>query len=530
MKVFPERFRAFSRQWEDLGFFPRFSIVAFEICLLIHLISSSIGWNRMIDDFHSFRQCQTAISTYYTVKDGFHLAYETPVMGKPWPIPMEFPLFQWLVAGTVMALHTPLDQTGRSWSLLFFYLSLLPVYALLGYWVKEMEKKLFILCFILLNPIYLFWPRTFMIESLALFLGCLYILATAKTLLSPESWKARFFSTLLLGSLAALVKVTSWAVCCFPCSLIVLWALYHGFLKKAGLPGPRRSLVLGILILLVPLCAAIGWAHFTDQVKSLNPQADDFLTSNSRSQKDWIFGTLAQRVSLPEWGQIFDNPHFPDWRGGAYRGMAVFFLLAVLGLALPGRRWAKAACLGCFLLPLFFFTNLYFIHDYYFYANSLFFSIFIGLAFLALGEAAPHRPVRYLAVLPIALVLALSYESYLRYYHIFRAPRTNTELISRVVREHTDEGGVVLVYGFDWDSTIPYYSQRRALMDRSNLPLGDPRTQKSLAALGGDRIDGMLVYERMDPGFILERLRYFRLDPLPYALPGYLFFAKNRRP
>ena len=27
----------------------------------------------------------------------FRLAYETPVLGKPWSIPMEFPLYQWTV-------------------------------------------------------------------------------------------------------------------------------------------------------------------------------------------------------------------------------------------------------------------------------------------------------------------------------------------------------------------------------------------------------------------------------------------------
>ena len=53
------------------------------ICLVIHFIFSMVGWNNSILDHHGFRQSQTAITSYYFIKDGFRLAYETPVLGAP---------------------------------------------------------------------------------------------------------------------------------------------------------------------------------------------------------------------------------------------------------------------------------------------------------------------------------------------------------------------------------------------------------------------------------------------------------------
>src|SRR5580658_9431992 len=86
----------------------KYSPLILEICFFVHLVFSIMGWNHNLEDYYGFRQCQTAISTYYTIKDGFKINYETPVLGKPWSIPMEFPLYQWVVAAAVMVFHTPL--------------------------------------------------------------------------------------------------------------------------------------------------------------------------------------------------------------------------------------------------------------------------------------------------------------------------------------------------------------------------------------------------------------------------------------
>ena len=49
---------------------------------------------------------------------GSFLRYETPVLGPPWSLPFEFPLYQGIVAGLAKIFSTPLDQTGRFVSIL----------------------------------------------------------------------------------------------------------------------------------------------------------------------------------------------------------------------------------------------------------------------------------------------------------------------------------------------------------------------------------------------------------------------------
>jgi hypothetical protein len=51
--------------------------------------------NQPLIDRHEFRQTQTALSALF-MQPGLEglLNYETPVLGAPWSIPFEFPLFQ----------------------------------------------------------------------------------------------------------------------------------------------------------------------------------------------------------------------------------------------------------------------------------------------------------------------------------------------------------------------------------------------------------------------------------------------------
>ncbi len=103
----------------------------FVACALYNLYGSSIGWSRPILDAHGFRQTQTAINVYYMLRGSPRLFYEDPVLGPPWASPIEFPIFQWIVAAIAATFGTPLDQTGRFVSLLFFWSALLVAYRLL---------------------------------------------------------------------------------------------------------------------------------------------------------------------------------------------------------------------------------------------------------------------------------------------------------------------------------------------------------------------------------------------------------------
>src|SRR5579871_2832020 len=56
------------------------------------------GINQPIADLHQFRQTQTAITAYWIWRGGPLIAYQTPVLGYPWSVPFEFPVYQYLLA------------------------------------------------------------------------------------------------------------------------------------------------------------------------------------------------------------------------------------------------------------------------------------------------------------------------------------------------------------------------------------------------------------------------------------------------
>jgi len=89
-------------------------------------------------DLHSFRQTQTALTSYWFSSSGWRLDYWTPVAGAPWSIPFEFPVYQALVAFVSDMLGSPLDKTGRLVSY-FFLLVLMRKYRML-YLLTLLEK------------------------------------------------------------------------------------------------------------------------------------------------------------------------------------------------------------------------------------------------------------------------------------------------------------------------------------------------------------------------------------------------------
>ena len=82
---------------------------------------------------HEFRQAQTALITdYIDRQNNFGVYYETPILGKPWAFPLEFPFYQWVVVGVKRVLGIRDFEAARTVSLSCFYLALPAFYILLG--------------------------------------------------------------------------------------------------------------------------------------------------------------------------------------------------------------------------------------------------------------------------------------------------------------------------------------------------------------------------------------------------------------
>jgi hypothetical protein len=144
-------------------------LVCFDVFILIY------GINNGINDLHGFRQSQTALTAYWLDREPHGLAYVTPVLGYPWSVPFEFPVYQWIVV-LLMKAGVPLVIGGRLVSFAAFVACLVPLKVMARDFNVPNRAFLFIAAIYLACPFYIFWSRTFMIETTAL-LFSLYWLA-----------------------------------------------------------------------------------------------------------------------------------------------------------------------------------------------------------------------------------------------------------------------------------------------------------------------------------------------------------------
>jgi len=167
---------------EDTIMQNKFIVFCLFIVICLNIYFSSVGFFNPLLEHYAFRQTQTAISAYYYLKEGFTLNYITPVLGAPWSIPFEFPTYQFIVAGFSYLTTIPLEAAGRLISIIFFYLALGYIYKILSLYFFDKILRLIPIIFLLVCPQYIFWSRTFMIESTALFfvVGHFYYLLKLK--------------------------------------------------------------------------------------------------------------------------------------------------------------------------------------------------------------------------------------------------------------------------------------------------------------------------------------------------------------
>ena len=425
----------------------------FLACLTFCLFAASRDWHQTLLEDQPFRQTQTAITTYYMIGHAPKLAYETPVVGPPWAIPYEFPLYQWLVALLVSVGHTALDPTGRLVSLAFFLAGLAAVYRLLGEMGLGREKRLVVLSLLLVSPYYVYWSRSFLIESTAFCFGMWYLALGVAFLKMPR--KATGLGALAAGTLGALVKVTTFAG--FFLGVFLAWAFLWLTSYRARRPWSAlwRAGLRYLAITVPPVIIVLWWTRFADGQKELN-SIGHYLTSQALMV--WHFGTWRQRLDGVTWERLYlwYNPALGQ--------------LACLGVCLPalcvaGRRREILACLILGLSGPLVFTSLYFHHEYYLYASLAFFVAAIAFALIALWERGGvwRRTGQALLVLVIGLGLYRYYDT----YYPRQQSRARTQWLAEVfqdVQKVSRRDDVVLVVGCDWDSAIPYYSRRRALM------------------------------------------------------------------
>jgi hypothetical protein len=408
-----------------------------------------LGLFQPLLDMHSFRQTQTALSAYWLWHGGPWLAYETPVLGYPWSIPFEFPLYQYLVA-LLRLVGIPIDVGGRLVSFAFYIGSLWPL-ALLFRALRLGRTAFLSLCLLFLSaPIYLFWGRTVMVESCALFFGLLWLALLACFLRTPRPWL--LLGTIAVGAAAILAKATTFPAFLFLGALLIL---HH--VRREGFSTPqRRPLLLAVTAFVVPVVIGYGWVVYSDAIKVQNPFGV-LLTSTELS--GWNWGSWSQRMSGRFWLDMVLLRAFPDILGYGFP-----IALMVTGAALASRRYAlpMIAAMLAFLVPFALFTNLHLVHTYYQNANAIFLLAAVGFGIASVMEAGHRRIGAAILVLVVALQLAFFWRR--------DAPLLTADLsqdatyrIAMIARDKTPPQSALIVVGDDWSSLIPYYAERRSL-------------------------------------------------------------------
>ena len=130
----------------------------------MHFFVARQGWENSGLLGHGFRQAQTAITIDAMRQDGFRLDYATPVLGKPWSIPMGFSLYQWLAVQVGELTGWSTAQAGRAVSLASFYLELPALWLVLRSIGAGRGRACLLLLPVLATPVYIFYSRAVLIE------------------------------------------------------------------------------------------------------------------------------------------------------------------------------------------------------------------------------------------------------------------------------------------------------------------------------------------------------------------------------
>lgn len=465
-------------------------IVLLAVAAIVRL--PSLG-QQLVETVHGFRETQTAYPAVLYAKDGIDLLHpHLPVLGPPFEVPFEFPLFQ-AMAAVPLALGMPADATLRTMGLASFLLTALLLWLLLRRMASETTATTAVIV-LLFSPFSLLWSRSATIEYLA----------TAGTLtwvLGLIEWSrgggTRWWYLSVLGGLVGMsVKVTT----------AVFWMLPAILVAAPGSGGGLSAFVRHrldlryVLALAIPLIAAIAWTRHADAIKAAS-EATAFTTSAALTE--WNFGTIPQRLSMENWLTIWDR-------------IATTVIGLPLVAFLPVALWATArsrarlfwiAVVLTSVLPIVTFFNLYLAHDYYLAAISPSIAALIGLGVARVAEMRSARWWRGSVVglvtvaLGVAAVVAAPY--WTRMFGPPADPFNDLPVAAELAVVSRDDD-LVLVVGRDW-SPVPFYYSRRRGLALSSYVLGT----KTALNLPGQGYRVLASYDpTTDPLWVLREWRW----------------------
>ncbi len=395
-----------------------------------------------------FRQTQTAITVWTFVAEGIRpFAYETPVFGPPWRLPIEFPVFQIVAALLVKAGVDNIDVACRLANLLFFYLSAAALYALCRTSIESRSATVCILLTYVWLPFTIFWSRTAMIDyaSVAFALAYLYWLSQWVERRGVLPW----LLATGCGALTCLTKPTTLPIV----AIALSWMAWRRRDKwRELLPGLLAAIV-------IPLMVGALWGEYADRIRRGSPATAWLTTDVLRS---WSLGTWAQRSQWNNWRLILDRLESTFLPAG-YAVFPLVGLVRALRARSNGAAFVITMVLGAFVAVVVFF-NLYREHNYYLMAVSPAVAIATGFGVHWLWELIRYAPARWVLAIVGLCVWQWNAQAYLAPAFSVRYEDDLTYRVGRAIAEVTAPDERIIVEDHDWFPDYLYYAQRKGLM------------------------------------------------------------------
>jgi hypothetical protein len=412
---------------------------------------------------------------------------------------------------------TALEPTGRAVAVIFFYASLVPLTFLLRGLNVGAPARLLTLLLVLSSPLYVFWSRAFLPESANLFLGLSYAALFVALLHGPKvKWK--YVALVVVGVLAAASRLeTFYPVVGLTIVLAVLAAKRRTLFVQGTM---KRTCRLLAVAWMAPLVAGLLWAGYARHLQNQNP-TPMMKTLQAHDAAQSGVGTLSQRFSGEFWTGVY--------RHITANNLTTFWTLLAGSAALLflTKRWTEAlVLLVVFLSGPILFPNFYASPDagVHWYANGVFL-----LAVLAIALADLIARPGVVRVGAVAVALALPVAGWLGfrgsdYFKALEKNQTYERDLGAIIRARIDPDDVIMVIGDGANATIPYYSQRRALMPWQRGFDNDPGTAESLLNLRDEdrRLAALVVTgkDRADTAFVQGVIARHHFKPTPYYDDG----------
>lgn len=437
------------------------AVLCFSYALFIALKYSS----QVPLDNYSFRQTQTALTAFWLGKNGFSLAYETPVAGAPWSIPFEFPIYQYIVALVSQITQYSLDAIGRIISFLFLALCLLPVRSI----TSQLKLSLFVfyifVALLFSSPLYLYWGRTFMIETTAVFFCITAIKFFIDIIQMRSSFKYSFLYMFFIVS-SILQKATTGLPVLAILSLVYFYLSFKEI--SSSTKGKNYStsifmlkkITMALIYFGIPLLIGIIWTLYTDHVKELNGLGSN-LTSSALSK--WNWGTLDQRLSADLYSGVLWKRMFEQNLSGLIGAATLLF--ALFSSVDKSVKLIILISTSMGIVPLFLFTNLHIVHTYYQTANLVFliYAVAVSIGHVLNGFLEKKTILLFIA---LAMVASNYFWFSKEYFNVvkteFNKENSRDYAVAAILKREIPHDKYFVAFGNDWSSSLTYLAERKS--------------------------------------------------------------------